>query len=193
MVIFIICAIGMVVYFTTDFLSVVNSVSTIYVTIDDVEIRDVAEGYIIDYKSTKTIYVNYDNDIDVSDNGNYSVKVVPNVIPKYDFDITANGQAYPYQLIPDLTAGFDIKKSVDSFTIAPKGFVNEYGIEECDINTILSYVYPNTSIDDCTDKAYRNMFTLVITSPERNSEVKINFSVAEYNNAISLNKGYIIY
>ena len=193
MVIFFICAIGMVVYFTTDFSSVVNSVSTIYVTIDDVEIRDGADGYMFDYKSANTIYVNYDNDIDVSDNGNYSVKVVPNVIPKYDFNITADGQSYPYQLIPDFTAGFDIKKSEDSFTIAPKGGTNEYGIEECGINTILSYVYPNTSIDDCTENAYRNMFTLVITSPEGNSDVKVNFSVPEYNNAISLNKGYIIY
>lgn len=179
--VFLVCAIGTVIYFTTGLKSVVNSVSRVYLSIDDTEIKEHDSGYMFDSKSSMIVNVKYDYDIDSSDNGNYTVRVVPNVIPEYDFDIVVDGKTYPYQLVPDLTAGFDIVKTTDSFTITPKG----------DLKTILSYTYPNSSIDDCTENAYKDMFSLVVTSPEGNSSVRIDFSVVK--NAITFDKNSIIF
>ena len=67
------------------------------------------------------------------------------------------------------------------FMITPKGNLTE----------ILSAVYPNDTIGDCTDKAYENMFTLVVTSYNGEAEVRIHFTVTESIRGVILDKEVI--
>lgn len=180
LVVIMICAIGFVVYLVTS-PNGVSSLSSIYVSINDKEILNHASGYTIDSKSATLIGVHYDFDFDESDNGNYTVKVVPNKIDGKDFDVVQDGRPFSYQAIKDLTAGFEINKANDCFTIKARG-----GIQQ-----ILSYVYPNSSIEDCSSFAYVDMFTLLVSSG--NKTVSIDFSVVEYTQGIRLDKYQIIY
>ena len=54
----------------------------------------------------------------------YSVKVIPNAAGK-DFNFTVDGQMHSFQAETDLTAGFEIERGENSFTIAPKGGINK--------------------------------------------------------------------
>lgn len=179
----IICAIGMVISLTTDVQSVVSTISPMYLVVDDVEIRDHSSGYFFDVEKPLMVDIKYDIDLGIFDSSSYTVKVVPNVIPEYNFDITAGNESFPYQEINDLSSGFYIDKIANSFTVTPKG----------GINTILSYVYPNSSIDDCTEKAYKDMYTLVVSSADGKTSITIDFSIAERYNAITLDMSNIIF
>ena len=52
-------------------------------------------------------------------------------------------------------------------------------------------MYPNDTVGDCTDKAYENMFTLVVTSYNGEAEVRIHFTVTESIRGVILDKEVI--
>lgn len=158
---------------------VVESISPIHLTIGSDEIRDSATDYTVDSKSSLLVAVGYD--IDVGTARKYTVKVVPTKIEGKDFDVVVDGRPFSFQAIKDLTAGFDIYQVEDAFTIKAKGGIRK----------ILSYVYPGMSIDDCTNFAYKNMFTLLVSSGK--NTVSVSFTVIEYDQAISLDKNCVIY
>lgn len=177
--IILICAIGLIVSLVVGPSTVIDTISPIYLTIGSDKIEDSASDYLVDSKSTLNVAVGYS--LDISTSRTYTVKVVPNKIEGKDFDVVADGIPFSYQAIKDLTPGFDITQSDKEFSIKAKG----------GIRTILSYVYPNNDIEDCTNKAYQNMFTLLVTSGDKT--ISVDFTVIEHDQAISFNKNQVIF
>lgn len=111
----------------------------------------------------------------------YSVKIVPNIVKDKDFDFRLNGDVYSFQAEKDLTAGFIIEQEENSFTLTPKG----------DITAILSAVYPGYNVEDCSDKGYENMFTLIVTSYNGEASIRVNFTVTEDIEGVIIDKEVI--
>lgn len=172
--------IGVIAKFTNGFTS---DFKTFYVTIDGKDIMTTANGYVLDKEEPMKVDVNYTFSSPDAEVSGYSVKVVPNSVKDKDFDFTMDGSIYSFQMEEDLTDGFIIEKSEDSFTIIPKG----------DITDILRAVYPDAEIDDCKDSTYPDMFSLVITSYNGESTVVVNFVVVVEPTSISFDREAIIF
>ncbi len=170
-------AIGFIAYFTGGFTS---GFKTFYVEVDGKQILTNASGYSIPVGESMTVDVKYTMSDEAS---GYSVKVVPNQLAGKDFDFTLDGEVYSYHAEKDLTAGFDIEYGDTSFTVKPKGTITD----------ILKAVYPGSTVEDCRDFAYDNMFTLVITSYDGESSVKVNFTVSEDVGGITITPDHIYF
>ena len=59
------------------------------------------------------------------------------------------------------------------------------------LSAILASVYPDSTVSDCENKGYENMFTLVVTSYNGEAEVRINFTVTEDIQGVILDKEVI--
>ena len=169
---------GFIVYFTGGF---TTEFTGFYATVDGKDVMSTGNGFRIKADDSLEVEVKYVFTSPTDETQGYTVKVVPNAIDGKDFDFTLNGDKYSYQSEKDLTAGFNIKQDKDSFTITPKGNLTE----------ILSAVYPNDTVGDCADKAYENVFTLVVTSYNGKAEVRINFTVTETIRGVILDKEVI--
>ena len=169
---------GFIIYFTGGF---TTEFTGFYATVDGKDVMSTGSGFRMKADDPLEVEVKYVFASPNDEAKGYTVKVVPNVIDGKDFDFTLNGDKYAYQSEKDLTAGFNIKQEADSFTISPKGNLNE----------ILAAVYPNDTVGDCTDKAYENMFTLVVTSYNGEAEVRIHFTVTESIRGVILDKEVI--
>ncbi len=169
---------GFIIYFTGGF---TTDFTGFYVTVDGKDVMSTGSGFRMKADDPLEVEVKYVFASPNDEAKGYTVKVVPNAIDGKDFDFTLNGDKYAYQSENDLTAGFNIKQGKDSFTITPKGNLTE----------ILAAVYPNDTIGDCSDKAYENMFTLVVTSYNGEAEVRINFTVTENIKGVILDKEVI--
>ena len=112
-----------------------------------------------------------------------SVKVVPNKLVGKDFDFTLDGEVYSYHGEKDLTEGFEIEYGDTSFTIKPKGTITD----------ILRAVYPGSVVEDCRNFAYDDMFTLIVTSHDGESNVKVNFTVSEDTEGITITPDHIYF
>lgn len=172
--------IGIIVKFTGGFTS---NFKTFYLTIDNQDIMSEGNGYKIGTDESMLVGVNYTFDTSTAEKKGYSVKVVPNVVEGKDFDFTLDGNVYSFQAEKNLTNGFEIEKKDTSFTIKPKGGITQ----------ILKEVYPNHEINDCADKSYEDMFSLVVTSYNGKDSTIINFSVLEKVKDIKLDKEVIIF
>lgn len=170
--------IGAIAYFTGGF---TGEFKTFYVNVDGKDILTSATGYDVSAANPMTVDVKY-TFADDGANG-YSVKVVPNALQGKDFDFTVNGEAYSFQAETDLTAGFDIEYGDTSFTITPKGTLNE----------VMAAVYPNSEVGDMTNLGYENMFLLVVDSYNGESTVTIAFTVVESVSGIELTPDHIYF
>ena len=83
----------------------------------------------------------------------------------------------------NLTGGFDIEYGEESFTVTPKGGVDD----------VLKGVYPNNEIGDCEGKGYADMYSLVITSYNGEATVTVHFSAYEEVCEITLDKEVIVF
>lgn len=173
-----ITAIGAIAYFTSGF---TTEFKTFYVNIDGKDIMASASGYEISPIEGMTVKVKYS----MSDENatGYSVKVVPNQIAGKDFDFTLDGEVYSFQAETDLTDGFIIQYKEDSFTIRPKG----------NLNQVMQAVYPENEVGDVSMYVYENMFLLVIESPERDSSINVGFSIPINVSGIILDPEEIIF
>ena len=159
--------------FTTDF-------KTFYVTVNGEEVFTSASGYEMAVDKPLVVNVKYTL---TNESQGYSVKVVPNVIEGKNFGFFVDGIQYSYQAQKDLTKGFVIDYKESSFSIAPKGTVTD----------ILQAVYPNGVVEDCSQYIYENMYTLVVTSSDGESSVRINFSCIYPVGGIELDKDVILF
>ena len=151
---------GVYLHFTGDN----TSTSDFYVLYNGKEISSDVKGYKMSTDKAVTIYV-VDKTAAEGEETEYTVKVVPNAVKDKDFNFILDGESTSYQSIKDLTEGFDIGKEGNSFTIKPYG----------DITTILTTVYVNSEIEDCSEYTYDDMFTLVISNGE--DSIEIDFTV----------------
>lgn len=171
---------GLVAYFTNGFTS---DFKTFYVECGGKQVLAASDGFEMTKEEPMNIDVKYTFGSLNKEVGGYSVKVVPNAVQGKDFDFTLDGDAYSFQAEDDMTAGFDIEKKETSFTIKPKG----------NINDILKAVYPTYEVGNCSDHAYENMFTLIVTSYNGKASVKLNFSIEGRAEKIFLDKEVILF
>ena len=170
--------IGFIVYFTGGF---TTDFTGFYAVVDGEDVMSTAGNFQVKEDDPLKVEVKYVFASPTDEEKDYSVKVVPNPIKDKDFDFTLNGDKYSFQSEKDLTAGFTVKRDGSSFTIAPKG----------NLTKILSSVYPEDTVEDCADKAYENMFTLVVTSYNGEAEIRVNFTVIEEIQGVILDKEVI--
>ena len=169
---------GFIIYFTGGF---TTEFTGFYVNVDGEDVLSTGSNFQTSHDDSMHVDVKYVFASPNDEEKDYSVKVVPNPIKDKDFDFTLNGDKYSFQSEKDLTAGFTIKRDGSSFTIAPKG----------NLTKILSSVYPEDTVEDCADKAYENMFTLVVTSYNGEAEIRVNFTVIEEIQGVILDKEVI--
>ncbi len=175
----VVAVIGIIFRFTGGFTS---DFSTFYVSTQGKDIMTSAGGYEITPENPLKVDVVYAfASGDMEQNG-YSVKVVPHKVGNEDFDFTLDGIAYAFSEEEDLTKGFDIDIGKTSFSIKPKG----------NLTQILQSVYPEMTVGDCDDKAYADMFTLIVTSYNGKSSVYLHFTVRTVAEKIELNQTEII-
>ena len=177
-VLLLIAGIGAIAYFTGGF---TGEFKTFYLNVGDRDILTSATGFQVSIDEPLTVNVKYTFAED-GVNG-YSVKVVPNALQGKDFDFTIDGIPYSFQAESDLTAGFEIEENESSFTLKPKGTLNE----------VMAAVYPNSEIEDLTGKGYENMFLLVVDSYNGASTVTLAFSVVEGVSGIEITPGQIYF
>ena len=156
--------IGFIAKFTSGFTS---DFKTFYVTIDGKDVMAEANHYAIGKNETMKVDVKYTFNSSNSEVNGYSVKIVPNTREDKNFDFLVDGEVHSFYDIEDLSAGFIIEESENSFTITPKG----------ELTDILKAVYPEGEVADCSEYNHHNMFSLVITSYNGASTVTVNFAV----------------
>lgn len=171
-------AIGAIAYFTGGF---TGEFKTFYLNVDGKDVLTTSSGYQIGVGKPMAVNVKYT----FADEGTsgYSVKVIPNTLPGKDFDFTVDGEPYSFQAESDLTAGFNIEYKNDSFTIAPKGTLNE----------VMAAVYPNSEIGDFSKLGYENMFLLVVDSYNGEATVTLAFSIIEGVSGVEINPDHIYF
>lgn len=159
----IIAVVGLIFQLTNGF---TDKVKTFYVTVDKTIVTDASGGYVItETRPLNGVVRNLSTD---SKNKGYSLKVVPNKLDGKDFAFAVDGKTHTFQAEENFTAGFDITTDGDKFSIKPKG----NGVTD-----ILEQIYGDT-VTSCDDKSYKDMFTLLITSKDGKSVIKLNFSVS---------------
>lgn len=169
---------GFIAYFTGGF---TTDFASFYVTVDGEDVLSTGSNFQVRADDPMNVEVKYVFASEDDHAGGYSVKVVPNVVKDKDFDFRLNGDVYSFQAEKDLTAGFIIEQEENSFTLTPKG----------DITAILSAVYPGYNVEDCSDKGYENMFTLIVTSYNGEASVRVNFTVTEDIEGVIIDKEVI--
>lgn len=169
---------GFIIYFTGGF---TTEFTGFYVNVDGEDVLSTGSNFQTSHDDSMHVDVKYVFASPNDEAKGYSVRVVPNPIKDKDFDFRLNGDLYSFQAENDLTAGFEIKQEETSFTLTPKG----------DLTAILSAVYPGYTVSGCEDKAYENMFTLIVTSYNGEAEVRINFTVTETIRGVILDKEVI--
>ena len=169
---------GFIAYFTGGF---TTDFASFYVTVDGEDMLSTGSNFQVRADDPMNVEVKYVFASEDDHAGGYSVKVVPNVVKDKDFDFRLNGDVYSFQAEKDLTAGFTIEQEENSFTLTPKG----------DITAILSAVYPGYNVEDCSDKGYENMFTLIVTSYNGEASIRVNFTVTEDIEGVIIDKEVI--
>lgn len=171
-------SLGAIAYFTGGFTRDFNTFS---VDCNGRNVTTSASGFEMTVESPLTVDINYG--ITGNEINDFSVKVIPNVIEGKDFDFKLDGETYSYQEEKDLTDGFEIEYKENSFTIKPKGGITD----------ILQAMYPNNVVEDCRYMAYRNMYTLVITAQDGETNVLLHFTIPEHAVDVLLDKEVIIF
>lgn len=172
--------IGVVAYFTGGFTS---EFKTFYVSIDGKDIMTDSSGYIVDQTQPLKVDVKYTLGFAGDENSGYTVKIMPNSVEGKDFSFLIDGEEYTFQSIENLNAGFDIQEEDGSFTLTPKGNMQD----------VLQAVYSDKEIDDCLGKGYEDMFALVVSSSDGKSSVTIYFTIYDQVSGVKLDKEIIIF
>lgn len=172
--------IGVVAYFTGGFTS---GFKTFYLTIDGKDVLNSASGYSVDSENPLVVDVKYVFDFASEEKTGYSVKVVPNTGEVEDFEFTVDGQKQSFKAQKDLTAGFHIEYSEDSFTLMPIGNLDE----------IIQAVYPTSEIGGCDIAGYENMFALIVSSYDGSASVTVYFCCPDKVTGVELDKESITF
>lgn len=139
-----------------------------YVEVDGETITSEKKGFVLSKYEPFEVNVGYlFNSIDENKSG-YSIKIEPNTNKDTDFYYTVNDRTIYFSDTRDYSAGFDIEKKEDSFTIRPYGPLQE----------TLSLVHSVDSVESFgTGSLYDDMFCLSVYSLNEKSCVKIYFTL----------------
>lgn len=176
---------GLLAYFTNGF---TTDFKTFYVECDGKQVLSSGNGYHLTYGEPTTVDVKYTFGALSQETSGYFVKVVPKTDNDNDFDFTLDGKAYSFYGETDFTKGFNIVQEANSFTIEPKG----------NIDDIIKAVYPTYEVaipDDETIDFSKDMFTLIVYSYNNEASVSINFMIDDYRlpKGITIDKEVIVF
>lgn len=181
-VLVVIILIGVVARFTNGF---TDDFKTFYLKVEDKEIMSGSGGYEITQSKPMQVEVKYAFSFATDENKGYNVKIVPNAADKSkDFSFTVNGESKSFQSMQDLTDGFEIEKSESSFRVTPKGE---------NLTGVLQTIYPGLDMAHIEEKAYNDMFALVVSSYNEKSSVTIYFTLSSKVTGIRLDKEAIVF
>lgn len=175
----IVAVIGVFAYFTNGFTS---DFKTFYVSVNGKDVMTSSSGYVITPQEPLSVDVKYTFAFNQTETKGYSVKIVPNKTDE-DFDFSVDGETRYFGDEKDLSNGFVIDKQEKSFTVTPKGSTP---LE------ILQAIYPESEVS-CESKGYNDMFTLIITSYNGESSVKLNFALERRVTGITFDKEVILF
>ena len=173
----IVAVIGVFAYFTNGFTS---DFKTFYVSVNGKDVMTSGSGYVITPQEPLSVDVKYTFAFNQVETKGYSVKIVPNKTDE-DFDFSVDGETHYFGDEKDLSNGFIIDKQEKSFTVTPKGSTP---LE------ILEAVYPESEVY-CESKGYNDMFTVIVTSYNGESSVKLNFALERRVTGITFDKEVI--
>lgn len=173
----IVAVIGVFAYFTNGFTS---DFKTFYVSVNGKDVMTSGSGYVITPQEPLSVDVKYTFAFNQTETKGYSVKIVPNKTDE-DFDFSVDGETHYFSDEKDLSNGFVIDKQEKSFTVTPKGSTP---LE------ILEAVYPESEVS-CESKGYNDMFTVIVTSYNGESSVKLNFALERRVTGITFDKEVI--
>ena len=174
--------VGVVARFTNGF---TDDFKTFYVKVEDKEIMSNSGGYEITQSKPMQVEVKYTFSFATDENKGYKVKVVPNAADKSkDFSFTVNGESKSFQSMQDLTDGFEIEKSESTFKVTPKGE---------NLTGVLQTIYPGLNTAHIEEKAYNDMFALVVSSYNEKSSVTIYFTLSSKVSGVRLDKEAIVF
>ena len=174
--------VGVVSRFTNGF---TDDFKTFYIKVEDKEIMSNSSGYEITQSKPMQVEVKYTFSFATDENKGYNVKIVPNAADKSkDFSFTVNGESKSFQSMQDLTDGFEIEKSESSFRVTPKGE---------NLTGVLQAIYPGLDTARIEEKAYNDMFALVVSSYNEKSSVTIYFTLSSKVSGVRLDKEAIVF
>ena len=173
----IVAVIGVFAYFTNGFTS---DFKTFYVSVNGKDVMTTANGYVITPQDPLSVDVKYTFAFNQSETKGYSVKIVPNKTDE-NFDFSVDGETHNFGDEKDLSNGFIIEKKEKSFSVIPKGSTPQ---------EILQAVYADNEVV-CENKGYNDMFTLIITSYNGESSVKLNFALERRVTGITFDREVI--
>ena len=173
----IVAVIGVFAYFTNGFTS---DFKTFYVSVNGKDVMTTANGYVVTPQEPLSVDVKYTFAFNQSETKGYSVKIVPNKTDE-NFDFSVDGETHNFGDEKDLSNGFIIEKKEKSFTVTPKGSTPQ---------EILQAVYSDNEVV-CENKGYNDMFTLIITSYNGESSVKLNFALERRVTGITFDREVI--
>ena len=159
--------------FTPDF-------KTFYVSVNGKDVMTSQNGYVVTPSEPLKVDVKYTFAFNKNETKGYSVKIVPNKTDE-DFDFSVDGETRIFGDEKDLTNGFVIDKREQSFTVVPKGGTP---LE------ILKAVYPENEVT-CESKGYNDMFTVIVTSYNGESSIKLNFALERRVTGVTFDKEVI--
>lgn len=181
-VLVVIIIVGVAARFTNGF---TDDFKTFYVKVEDKEIMSNSGGYEITRAKPMQVEVKYTFSFATDENKGYNVKIVPNAADKnQDFSFTVSGESRQFQAETDLTDGFEIAKSESSFKVTPKGE---------NLTGMLQTIYPGLDTAHIEEKAYNDMFALVVSSYNEKSSVTIYFTLSSKVSGIRLDKEAIVF
>ena len=181
-VLVLIVLVGVAARFTNGF---TDDFKTFYVKVEDKEIMSGSGGYEITRAKPMQVEVKYTFSFATDENKGYNVKIVPNAADKSkDFSFTVNGENRQFQAETDLTDGFEIEKSESTFRVTPKGE---------NLTGVLQAIYPGLDTVHIEEKAYNDMFALVVSSYNEKASVTIYFTLSSKVTGVRLDKEAIVF
>lgn len=181
-VLLVVAVCGVIAFFTNGFTS---DFKTFYVVVDNSNVMHSSGGYTLIHNEPLTVDVKYTFGFLSKEEKGYSVKVVPKT-DEANFSFGVDNLTYQFEDIEDITAGFDIVRNVNSFTISPKGSIYQ----------VLSAIYPDSEIrvDRNNIDFSKDLFTAVVTSYNGEASIKISFGICDYDVfGVELDKGEIVF
>ena len=178
----VIIIVGVVARFTNGF---TDDFKTFYLKVEDKEIMSSSGGYEITRAKPMQVEVKYTFSFATDENKGYNVKIVPNAADKNkNFSFTVNGESRQFQAETDLTDGFEIEKSESTFRVTPKGE---------NLTGVLQAIYPGLDTARIEEKAYNDMFALVVSSYNEKASVTIYFTLSSKVAGVRLDKEAIVF
>ncbi len=178
LILVLVLAVGAIAYFTNGFTS---DFKTFYITVNGENVLATKKNVILRSNEPMEVGVNYTFNNNESDLG-YDVKVYP--ADNVDFDFTIDGNVYAFSGEKDLSKGFEIDRKEKSFTITPKGNMQD----------IMSAIYPDKEVKvNLEDIPVKDVFVVLVSSYDGRVGVALYCCVNIEATGIRLDKEVIVF